>query len=149
MHPLESDLHKGPGSEGNTIGTGLSNPPELLGSSELIEVGKTEMGKDVGRGGTWTSYEKSKLEIRQGAEWEGGRGLHHYLSSLKSQGDRSLCSSLMQALSGSRGKGQELQASGRMSADDVGQMDGTQVLQEASSLETTIWGNLNIRYFHA
>lgn len=102
---------------------------------------KAETGKDVGQGSTWKSYEKSKLEMRQGEEWEGGRGLCHFLSCLKSQGDRALCLSLRQAPSRSRGKGQELQASGRMSADDVGQMDRMQALQEASSLETMILRN--------
>lgn len=42
----------------------------------------------------------------------------------------------MQAPGGLRGKCQELQANGRMSADYVGQMDGMQSLQEVSSLET-------------
>lgn len=86
--------------------------------------------------------------MRRGGEGEGGRGLGHNLSALKSQRGRSFCSSLMQALSSSRGKGQELQEVEGY-ADNVGQMDGMRAWQESSSLETTISKSLNIRYFHA
>lgn len=48
LHPFQSDLHKGPGSEGYPVGTGLSDLPELHGSSELAEAVNAEMGKDVG-----------------------------------------------------------------------------------------------------
>ena len=47
LHPFESDLHEGPGPEGNPVGPGLYDPPELLRSSGLVEVGKAEMGKDM------------------------------------------------------------------------------------------------------
>ena len=83
LYPFESDLHKEPRSEGNPLSTGLSDQPELLGSSGLVEVGEAEMVKYMEAGGTWRSFEKSTWEMRQGGEWEGGRGLHHYLSFSK------------------------------------------------------------------
>lgn len=59
LYPFESDLHKEPRSEGNPLSTGLSDQPELLGSSGLVEVGEAEMVKYMEAGGTWRSFEKS------------------------------------------------------------------------------------------
>lgn len=53
----------------------------------------------------------------------------------------------MQAWGNARGKSQEFQASGKMSAGDTEEMDQMHALQEASSLEIVILRNSKIKHF--
>ena len=75
------------------------------------------------------------------------RRKHHHLSFLKFQRGQIPSLIILQAGGNARGKGQEFQASGKMSADDTEEMDHMHALQEACSLEIVILRNSKIKHF--
>lgn len=144
IHFAENSLRV-PGSESSPSGTGLSDQPGFVRFFWNYWT--------VRRGERWKGYSGTKTApgkvMRSPSRKWGKKGNRKNtekdaISSVFSEvpvGTDSLAHHLCRLWGSTRGKGQELQASGKMTANDLGARDWMQTSQEASSLDI-VWGIL-------